>query len=117
MTIKERVVFIYPEKILSNCRVCKKECDKQYHLSQVYFVFLGLPLFPLYKKVYWVCSCCSVFKELKPLGQIVLDDFEQDLHSKLSSKYNSASDLRNYWGTILIVSFLTIIFALIYVAI
>ena len=102
MITKQRYVAVYTEKVSSVCRVCQKESEKNYQLYQKYFTILGLPLFPLGKIVYWSCKSCSVIKELKPGANKTLDNFEQDILEELKSKNNSQSDIRNYWGSILI---------------
>lgn len=102
MISKQRYVATYAEKVSSVCRVCQKDSEKNYQLYQKYFTILGLPLFPLGKIVYWSCKSCSVIKELKSGATKTLDNFEQDILEELKAKNNSQSDIRNYWGSILI---------------
>ncbi len=103
MISKQRFITFHTENVNSICKVCNKDAEISYQLHQKYFTILGLPLFPLAKIVYWSCNSCSVIKELKSGSTKTLDNFEQDILEGLKAKNNSQSDIRNYWGSILII--------------
>lgn len=114
MNIKQDYLESNVELIKSSCKICKKDSEKEYSLFQNYFTFLGLPFFPLRKKVYSTCKNCSVIKELKYRNNTIIDDFEQELLVELISKNKSHFKVRYFWGSLLIVLFLSLILSLIF---
>lgn len=102
MSTNSWIAGFYDKKVVNTCRVCGKETEKEYQLVQPKFSMFGLTLFPLSRKVYWICKGCYVTKELKSGASISLDNFEQDIKEELLISFKSQYHIRNYWGSIVI---------------
>jgi hypothetical protein len=84
------------------CIVCTKEADKTYFLYQQVVRLWFLPLFPAGKTVYSICSHCHTLRELKSGATIKPDHEDEAIKAELLKTYSRSIDLRDVWGSLLI---------------
>lgn len=90
------------------CRICKKDDINTVQVSQVYLKVFGLPIAKLSKDFFCVCPSCNSRQKYKEADGLVdsLRDIEKDL-----------SNFRYYWGWIIILLILSLVFSFYYFAI